>query len=416
MALKNFIYKVFTNSYTGSGSFITNWTDATPPEFDWSINGGLGDMTIDVARPITSFGEGSDINVFNEVQCWITDKESPLMTKIGSWWIGDYTPTVSGHTESVKVHLLPYTTELTDNYWIGSNSSTFSFTNYNPAAIIQNALDNKIRTVGGKVGSASKSAQGLINAANQISYTFSAQTYRDAVDKAKDLSPAGTYWYIDPDNNLNFRPLSTSLLHTFKIGENIQNVDIKKDGSLVKNQAVGIFGLDVTSGSTIYVEMGSNSGYYDGSKVLYGHRTYYVNDQRVTQISTAKYMFLNYLDYYNSPLVNATITLADSNGSPNAGYDIETLRPGDTANIRDPFRNEQLVPLGSYVLDATPLDASIQNLELLPMQIINIHYTLDSATLTMANKPPYLQDTIYDNERIMKSYITSDAPPGLTSA
>lgn len=411
MASKRFFYKV----YNKSGSFLATWADATEPRFSWQINGGYSDMDIKVVRPITDFGEGNDVNVFNRVECYINDNEAVYdAKKIYSGWIADYTPIITeNRQEYINVHLMPFTTELTDNQWVTSQSSTFSFTDYDPANMVRNMLDNKFRTVGGEIGSSSAIAGGLTLTGRQLSYTFSAQTYRDAIDKAREISPAGTYWLVDSNNQVNFLPKSTSTIHTFKVGAEIAAMEVTKDAKRVKNAAIGLFGISTDSGSKLYLSYGSESGGYDGSKVLWGKRTQYFFDERVTQLSTAKNMFLNYLDYYNAPLVQAKLVIADSNGETSTGYDIESIQPGQTAVIRDPFRYEIIQPLGNYTLDQTPVDAPIQMLELQPMQIMSVDYTLDSATVTLASAQPYNEQSVYDQERKMREYITSFAPNGI---
>ncbi len=412
MSGKLFFYKI----YDRSGSFLATWNDATAPNFNETINSGLSSMDISLARPVNTLNQNSEVQLFNEVQCWINDKEAVYdSVKVYSGWIGAYKPVQNGTEQRIDIQLMPYSSELSENVWIGSGSSTFSFTGYDPAGMIINALDNKYHTVGGKVGSQSDLGTAILPAGRNLSYTFSSQTYRDVVDKAKDLSPFGTYWYVDADNRLNFKQKSTSVIHRFTVGKDITSVEVEKDAKQIANVAVGLFGTPDSASVPLYITFGSESGGYDGSKVQYGKRTKYFTDQRIEDVSTAKAMFLNYLDYYNAPLVTATVTIADSNGN-NVGYDIETLRPGDTAQIRNPFRDEELVQLDDYSLDTTPLDAEIANLELLPMQITSVKYTLDTAEVTLSNKPPFLQNTIYDNERIMRAFITSDAPGGFTAA
>lgn len=110
--MKRYEYKI----YGKNGSYITTWKDVvSTPSFDWNINGGLGQLTVVLKRPFSSFGEGNDVWFENMLRLEVYDKESPDGRLLYTGRLNEYKP-YFGDDERVEVSFVGYITELDDRF------------------------------------------------------------------------------------------------------------------------------------------------------------------------------------------------------------------------------------------------------------------------------------------------------------
>jgi hypothetical protein len=112
--MKEYFCKIFDDS----GNFIKVWNDADIDGFSKSINGGLGEATISLARKFDDFGEDEDVALNNEVQIFLSDKDTTAKgKKIYSGYISGYKPFIDGDQEGVKIILMGYVTKLSQDIY-----------------------------------------------------------------------------------------------------------------------------------------------------------------------------------------------------------------------------------------------------------------------------------------------------------
>lgn len=112
--MKTYHCKVFDSA----GTYINTWNDATFQGFTKTINGGLGEAVVSLARPFDNFGEGEDVKLNNEVQIWLSDRDTPAEgTLIYSGYISAYNPYVNDKGQGVNVTLLGYVTKLSQDVY-----------------------------------------------------------------------------------------------------------------------------------------------------------------------------------------------------------------------------------------------------------------------------------------------------------
>lgn len=110
--MKRYEYKI----YGKNGSYITSWKDViSTPSFDWNINGGLGELTVTLKRPFSSFGEGNDVWFENMLRLEVFDKENPDGKLLYTGRLNEYKP-YYGEDQKVDVSFIGYVTELDDRY------------------------------------------------------------------------------------------------------------------------------------------------------------------------------------------------------------------------------------------------------------------------------------------------------------
>ena len=195
---KKFYYKVFDKS----GTFLTTWSAdvVNTPSFYAVINGGLSELQIKLAREFGDFGEDSDVKFRNEVQLWITDKETGNDSiLIYSGFISDYSPVLEEEQEYVMVNCLGYVVDVEDSDFVDTNGNTaIKYASKDPGYIIRDILTK----FGGKITGDISTVE---NTGTAVDYTFNNSNIRSAIDKAKEMSLADWYWYVRADNKLVFK-------------------------------------------------------------------------------------------------------------------------------------------------------------------------------------------------------------------
>jgi len=163
-----------------------------------------------------------------------------------------------------------------------------------------------------------------------ITDIFNLVSIKEAIDRALERCPAGWYWTIDGENKIHFkRTDKENPDHTLYLGKHINEIEIKETMENVRN------GLYVVGGTPD----GSNQLFrkYQNSQSQrnYGERTEIANDGGIIDTDTAdRYaswgLGIGYLQ--ESEMV---FDIIDRNQDDKTGYDIESIKAGDTIKIRD---------------------------------------------------------------------------------
>ncbi len=376
---KKFYYKV----YTSAGVYITTWSsDVTnEPAFRMILNSGQSEMKIRLARTFGSYGEDSDVKFNNEVRVYIVDKEAPNGLLIYSGYISDYQPSLDNSDEYVEITTLGYVVELENTVFINTDGNTAKvYLSQDPKDIIADILT----LYAGKVTAGSMDATGVSR-----DYTFNNITNQQAIDKARELCPAGWWWYVDEQKHLNLHAKSVTATHTFIVGKHLTKIEGFKTVRDLKN-AVRFIGGVPSGGAQLY------KVYTDPTSIgLYGRKEYVMIDTRVITTATADAMVQAYLDTNKNPFVRATVDILDSNGDDQAlGYDIDSIKPGDTCKVIDPK-----FPAGAqtYALNQVMIIQSVQ-------------YDYDKVTLELSIRPPWVAKRIQDIYKDLNRSVLSDVP------
>ena len=237
-----------------------------------------------------------------------------------------------------------------------------------------------------------------------ISYTFNTSTYLQAIKKIRELCPEGYYFYVDANNLLHFKKKSTTAEHILQIGKHLIKVVSEKRLENVKNVVYFI-------GNGIYKTYTRS-----GSISSYGRRVHIIQDQRVTQEATANIMATTFLDENEAVEIRTKLRIIDNNaGTVNIGYDIESIRPGDTVQIKG-FGTAYTQQLWDATLwDNGQWDNTISYASGTIMQIVSVSYTPDYIDLEVSSKPIPVNNRIEDIYRNLEDYISKDNPSAPTT-
>lgn len=383
---KNFIYRVFTNL----GAYITTWTKEiiSEPTFQMVINGGAGEVQIILARDFDSFGEDVDVKLNNRVEVWVSDKEAPSGRLLYCGYISGYKPVIDGVDEHVEITLFTYITEfqrmiLRDS----SGNTTLTYNSYDPSDILKDVID-KYRAAGGYI---SYSPTSIAQTNTLVSYTFNTNTIKECLDKIIELCPVGWYWRVDPTNVICLAPYNVFADHSFALGLEVETLETFRRVEDLVNRV-----LFVGGGSPALFRKYENNG----SQASYGLYEKKIVDQRVTVAGTAQTIATREIDSKKDPEIRSSFTIVDSNGPTSKGYDIETIKVGQSLRVRNLRASTQTAILWDVAMwDTDVWDQTLATSAADVIQILSIAYEPDSVKLEASSRLPQIAKRIEDIQR-----------------
>ena len=328
--------RYFAKIYQPNNKYITSWNDFSFDGFSMSINGGLGECTIKLARKFDDFGEDEDVKLNNKVEIWVSDGDTDSSgLKIYSGFMSRYTPFIDGHSEGVEITCLGYVSKLgtsilksgsqielkTDTALGLTTGATASSAEVN---LIVKTIINGYR-IEAKNPIINYSATSTEDSGNTMTYTFNAKKYNEALDICREYAPADWWWFIGSDNILQFKPKPSLADHKFIFGKHFKSIKVEKNMENVVNRVLFSSG-DNTDQQILklYSDTDSSDNYDDRWEVI--------TDNRVSVSATSDNAGQSTLAEKKDADVKTTIEILDNNGSEN-GYDIESIHPGDTCKF-----------------------------------------------------------------------------------
>jgi len=242
-----------------------------------------------------------------------------------------------------------------------------------------------------------------------VSYIFNTYTVKEAIDKIIELTPENWYWRIDADKNIYMAKSDlTSENHNFVIGKNITSLSTTRREEDIVN-TVYFTGAE-TAGVNMY-RVYTNSA----SISTYGIHAIKLNDGRVTKTSTADIMANRILNSKNAPEIRTNINVVDNNGkNSRLGYDIESVKPGQTMKIRNMKTGVKGVSLWDvFIWDEDVWDQTLSSAAADVIQIQQVNYSPNEISIDASSRLPEISKRIEDinrNQEQMAEEANPNAP------
>lgn len=396
--MKRFEFK----AYDATGGFLSTIKDVVDePRFTSYINSGLGELTFRLPSSVFEFEESTIIaqNNMIKVECHDTDGSVDLY----SGYISKYTPTLNKGKQFVDVTCLGYVTQM-ERFMAedASGNTTLTYNSYDPTDILKDVLD-KFTAAGGTPDYDGSSTQ---DTSTTVSYEFNTYTVKEALDKVVGLSPAGWYYYVGADNIVHFKGKSATADHQLVLGKDIMIIVPEKSVENMTNR-VYFTGGDV-SGAPLYKKYSRASSISE-----YGLYAKKVVDTRVTDETTMDIMADSLLDGFDTPETRTTLVVRDNNPDDGRGYDIESIKPGDTVQVLGyTDLNTNLWDLA--VWDSDKWDYNLTQVTSTVQQIVKVHYEPNKVTLEISSRLPNISHRVEDIKRNFDQYVTSENPAAPT--
>ena len=391
--------------YDGA-SYVKSWTAEvlSEPTFRMVINGGAGEMVIRLGRKFDDFGEDVDVKLFNKVEVWCYDRDAINGTMIYSGFISGYRPVLDGHSEYIEVTLLPYLVECS-NIMLRSGSDTqVSYSSQDPADILKDIID-KYRSDGGEI---EYTVTSVDNCNTTVSYTFNCYTIKEALDKVIELTPENWYWRIDADDIIHLHLSSMSdATHDFVIGKHVNYMETWRRAEDLINR---VYFIGQESAGVPMYRVYSNTS----SIEAYGIHVTKKVDQRVALTSSADIISNRIINSKEDPEIRTTLVVVDNNGSNHThglGYDIESIKPGDTMRIRNIKHGVKTISLWDVAMwDVDVWDQTLAYSAADVIQILAVEYTPNLVRLEASSRLPEISKRMEDIYRNVEETQTWNTP------
>lgn len=163
-------------------------------------------------------------------------------------------------------------------------------------------------------------------------YTFENQQLIDIWNTILLLLPANYFWRVNVDQSVTLNQAPATAQNTFILGRHCVSLLYTKDWTQLKNVVYVQGGQSPTTGMAVTaLAKGSDVSVYDARYLL-------VNETRITDQNTIDLYAAGLLTVNDQVQFRVSIRVFDYRGDPNVGlgYDIETIKVGQTCTILDP--------------------------------------------------------------------------------
>lgn len=279
-----------------------------------------------------------------------------------------------GDDENTDVQLMSYGFDL-DQYPVvtPTGDTTVAFNSYDQGDMVREALE-QFKTDG--IGTYTDySLATVADTGFLASYTFRVNTYKELLDKAVQLAPAGWYYRVGlGDNLVYFKPKPSSPNHVFFLGKHIKSLNLRSYNGDTVNDVIYTGGstdptdpliLPLFVRKTVVPVTGTRRGL---------NRT---SDSRVTLVPSAEILSDGLINEGQNIQYRTTLDILDRT------YDIESIAVGDLVGFAN-FDNQ--------VDDIT-------------MQVVALNYTPDVINLQLDSMPKSMPKRL---EELRKSLLVTD--------
>lgn len=320
--------KVYNNRYWP----IATWEEIDLKPFRLGINNYQPIVYIELPHKWNEVSKETKLS--NIVELYVSDKDTQSLpeqsVKIFSGYITSFEPTITNKQEITKICLYGNITRLANNILRDdTNHTTILGVDY-PENIANDAI-TKYYNASYNLGVPELAIKVLwtINNLDPATSTenypiwvdFKRRTYLEILDNLLIYCRKNWYYYLNENNALSFTKKSIYPKHIFHYGVNIGDVHIQQNINTIKN-----FILAWDTGTNYYL-------FQDLTSIaLYGKRVGTLDNFSIANDSTTIIAGKRYLESYKDPELKLSFDVLDNNYNEK-GYDIESVKPGDTCSI-----------------------------------------------------------------------------------
>ena len=378
---KKYSVKIYDRAGT---TFKGNYDPIGGYAFTKTINGGVGALSITLPRKFDNFGLGEDVNLLDEIQVWVQDKDTSGK-KIYSGYVSSITSFIDGSNQGIKLDVLGYVSRLAFTLdWNGTDISMVR-NSLTAGELVKDVIDKYRSTVSEERINYGTDTVDITG--SDISYTSNAKSCLETIERAREMAGATWYWYVDADNVFYFREYATTPTHLFTFGKDISSLEITRSADDIKNEF--IFWNGLMADDTNFI---SNRYYNTTSINSYWNRFEANTDGRVTTSAGADALGDSYINAYKNPNVSMRFEVKDNNLG--AGYDIESIEPGHTCKI----------------LNLNDSDVVGDN-----MVITSVQYTPEKVIIYVSDLREMTGRSLTNLRRQLDTTVYGDRPTKLTS-
>lgn len=315
---KSFTVKV----YSLAGAYIeTINPEAIKNDISFSsrINGGQGELVLDLDLPLDDFGEGSTIDYMNFVRIYEADAVNSATPRlIYTGFISAYKPYFKGGNQGVRVVCLGLVSLLALACYKDGAAYSVTQSAVDPAAIAQAIVTHFQAAYPGTPEWITYTGGSIDTVGTNVSYVFQNLKWADALQKTLELAGGGRWWHIGADGVLYFKAKPGTATHTFTLGKDLHEGEVEKNSEKIVNQ----FRVIRSGGTALdYSDATSQSAYGIREPAP-------ETDSNITDATTQNQRGDGEIADGKDPKVRGQYVI-------NANYDLESIKPGDTCSVRN---------------------------------------------------------------------------------
>ena len=318
MALqKSYTIKLYDSDGLTIKKVIERDLKDSPPQFRSRINGGLGELSLDLNLPFDDFDEGNSIDFMNIVDVYCVDALNPRGRRIYRGFLSQYESYIESGREGVRITALGLNSLLTRSYYKSGSNYTVTHSSQDPEAIAKAIITHFNSIFGGGLiyYSGSTTAVGTT-----VSISFVDQKWSDAMRKTLEMSP-GHWWSIDADGLFSFQPRPSSATHAFTIGKDIASFSCLKSCETVVNDVQ----VRWQSGSADDDDATSQAQFGTGSTPT-GKFSNVISASDITSSQGATQRAAKEINDNKDEKIKATLVVTSE-------YDLESIKVGHTCKM-----------------------------------------------------------------------------------
>lgn len=364
------------------------------PSWGMTINGGTGQVNLRIKTDITNYIGATFTASFATCRIYVSDRESSasgdllwvglvdtISTTIGKHVVIDVS--INGLSFLFAFHVARITTTTISNG--ASGDRRFTYTDDDPADILRDLITqyNQLSTT------IFYTPSSIDDTGLTLTCTINAMTFFEAVQEVMKFLPELWYFRINGNGLFEFHKTDLNNVdHVLHFGKEIaENSSVKVSlGGIVNT--VEIHGGDTGGGTNLYKRYTNTV-----SIANYGRRELIVSNQNITTTTGANLLANSILEKRLNPVRSISISVIDSNYN-DKGYDIETLKVGDSIQIKSSDIQTFNSRWDQSVWDLHAWDYGLISSIGVPFQIQQIQYNGDRATLVASDMGTSQNDTI----------------------
>lgn len=232
------------------------------------------------------------------------------------------------------------------------------------------------------------------------SYDFKNISIFEAISKAASLSPANWFFYIGADNLIYFKKFEGQTIHKLKY-DTLESFNFGRDLTAIINKVLFVGGGDPAL-FNVYENV--------YSEISYGLAEELYVDERVTLDDTANRLSKHKIDNFSKPRVTGSVTIIDNNFTEKNGYDIDSIRVGDSVRISTDLIDDDYTRWGEFTWGVDYwkfIDTAVFGID---FRVSRMIYDFDKVTLELDFDPDMTTKRIEDINRDLTGFKSENSP------
>lgn len=374
-----------------TGTYIGQVSRFTMSNFRKVINGGLGDLKITLPMPFDQAYVSPFTVIFNRVEVYVQGN------LLYSGFIAGVNAIAQGRKEDVVITCRGHAARLP--FIVLKNGTTITLRTDTAAGLTTGAtataatIDVLLKAVIDRYNAEAVypiinyTATSVTPIATTFTYTFLAKTIFVVIERAMEVTPAGTYWRVGADNIFYVNTKSTTADITLNFATQVAAISDNQSIDGMINRALVAYNGTPPTLAKLTTDTTSSG--------LYGDWWWQRIDGKYTVAGDVTSLSQKIIDGNKNPPRRLQVVVPDSAGSKTSGYDIETIEPGQTLKLIN-------LP-----------EAAAQSFPSL-FQIVAVDYTPEAATLDLETPTDDLARELAKKERMDAAAKADDFPATYT--